>query len=1108
MNRSTPADLDDVDDLIRTLSSLGVTLGVDGPTLRVSAPKGVIDAALAARITAAKPAILARLSAQSPAIRRVPRDRALPLGFVQQRMWVHNQLEPDTVLYNLPAAWRLNGPLDYDALDRAFNAVIARHEVLRIVMHVDGAEPTQSFVSDRPIGIPREDLSALADEPREAKLRERVHALRDSFIDLEKGPPFVVSLIRMKPDEHVLYFMPHHVVWDGWSFDIFLRDLDRLYRAELAGTKAELPELPIQYADYALWHRRWLDSGESQAQVAHWVGVLGGDLAPLDLPADFPRPRMFTHKGDWEEFTLDAETVLRASHLAAVHRGTAFMVLLAAWYAFLHRISGQRDIVVGAPVQARHAVESTDLIGCFVNTLCLRQQIDPDETFARLIDRVRDTCIAAYEHQDAPVDMLVDALVARRDPSRTPLFQAMFSHQQVARRPRELGGLAVSQVHVNPAATPTDLMFAIMEGSNGARAVLHYSTDIFKPETVRRLRERFEHFLATALADPDVRLADLPVATPQERHTILEIWNATQKPLPDATSALDLVARSVARTPDAPAVRDERAMLTYRELDARSNRLAQLLVRKGAKPGGIVGLHLARSADMVVAMLAVWKAGCAYLPLDPEFPAERLQYMVEDSKTATLISHSDLEGSRPQTDATVIELDAVASTLDAEPDAAPDVGPRDLSARAYVLYTSGSTGRPKGVEIAHRGLVNFLSSMATAPGIVAGDSLLAVTTLSFDISILELMLPLTVGAQLYVATRDDVLDGYALRELIQKHGITVLQATPATWRLLIDSEWPGTPRLMALCGGEALPPALARELLPRVAELWNMYGPTETTIWSTCCRITDADAITVGRPIANTRCVIVDERGTLLPPGIPGELCIGGAGVAIGYLGQPELTAQRFVPDPFASEPGARMYRTGDWARFLDDGRIEFQRRRDSQVKVRGFRIELGEIETQLAKHDAVARAVTLVREDRPGDARIVAYVVLKPGASATGSEFRRFLRRTLPDYMLPQLFVELPELPLTANGKVDRNALPAPAGDNAERQHIAPRSELESLIAGIWREMLGVETISVTDNFFELGGQSLQAAQLVTRVFKQSGHRISPRAVIFETLEQLATVR
>ena len=1093
------------------LRERGVTLTADGIALKVAAPRGTITPEDAAAIGARKSEILALLAAEQGGeapIALADRSKPMPLGFVQQRMWVHNQLESDTVLYNLPAAWALNGPLDCAALGRALSAFVARHEVMRIMLSTSDGIPHQTFAAPGTTTLEVEDLSQIEATDREARLQIRLAGLRDEPIDLERGVPFRARLFRLTPDRHVFFFMPHHVVWDGWSFDIFLRELSERYGAETAGRIAELPELPVQYADYAQWHRDWLASGALEKELSFWTAQLKGEIAPLDLPTDKPRPRLFSHKGDWEEFTVPAEAMRRISEIATKHRATPFMVLMAAWQAFLARISGQSDIVVGIPIQARQRSDVSNLVGCFVNTLCIRQQIDLGVAFTSLLDAVRTTSLEAYEHQDVPFELLVERLGVRRDPCRTPLFQAMFSHQQVSRRAAAFGGVTLGQVHVNPAATPTDLMLAIMEGVSESRGVLHYSTDIFTARTARQLRERFEHFLAAILEQPASRLCDLPIITPEEREQVAHTWNQTERTFAHDALGHTSFVQCAAETPDAIALICGTKQLTYRELDAQSSRLAAHLNSEGVGAGQIVGIHLERSLDMVVAILATWKCGAAYLPLDPVFPAERLSYMLEDSSAKFVISTSKLASRRPSMAVQVVELDAQAAAIAAQTSTALPA-PATSDALAYVLYTSGSTGKPKGVEITHRALVNFLTSMAREPGLQPSDRLLAVTTISFDISILELMLPLSMGARVAIANSDETQDGYALGDLIEQHGITVMQATPATWRLLIESEWAGSANFKALCGGEALIPGLADQLLERTGELWNMYGPTETTIWSTCAKIESADHITIGRPIANTRIYILDDHGQPLPPALAGELWIAGEGVARGYLGNPQLTAERFADDPFAPGPGARMYRTGDWARYDETGEIAFQRRRDNQVKVRGFRIELGEIETALAAHASVAQTVVMVRPDAIGEAKIVAYTVLKPGAAATSSELRAWLRRTLPDYMLPHYFVDLPVLPLTDNNKVDRKALPAPSGAGDEKRIVVePRNDIERTIAEVWRNLLGVKTVAVGDNFFDLGGDSLQAAQMAARVMKQSGHKIAPRAVIFETLEQLAQVR
>lgn len=1108
-------DADMIGAFIDELARRGVDVTGHRGILRVSAPKGVIDDELAGRIRDRKPEILRCLAerdaAQASEIVPVDRSAPLPLGFVQQRMWLHGVLEPDTVLYNLPAAWRLHGPLDHAAFSRAFAAVFARHEILRVAIRADGDEPSQTFVPGGEIALPCEDLTSLPAAEREQALHRRLGEFRDKRIDLESGVPYHAGLIRIAPEEHVFFLIPHHVVWDGWSFDIFLHELDQLYTSATEGGHCELPPLPVQYADYAVWHRNWLHSGALQQQLAYWSDALSGELAPLELTTDYPRPRRFTHLGDWEEFSLSAETVERITRLAAAHRGTSFMVLLAAWVAFLHRLSGQRDIVVGAPIQARQAPEVMGLIGCFVNTLCLRQRIDPGASFADLVDLARDTSLDAYEHQDAPIDMLMERLVAHRDPSRTPLFQTMFSHQQVSRRPQRIGRLSMSQVHVNPAATPTDLMLAVMEGSSGARAVIHYSTDLFSAATIKRMRERFEHFLAAALADPSASIHALPVATPGERQTLLEDWNATTREVATAATASELLSPPAWRTSHAPALSFGDDTIDYAELDARVNRLAHCLRARNIGRGALVGLCVERSPRMVVAQLAILRAGAAYVPLDPAYPGERLAYMADDARLSLLITESELADTLSWPRDKSIWLDEDASAIVSQPDsalpadAARDARPEDP---AYVIYTSGSTGKPKGVSVPHRAMVNFLGSMAAEPGLGDRDRLLAVTTLSFDIAVLELLLPLSVGAEVVLASREQAMDGAALRELLDSGRITIMQATPASWRLLIEAGWQGSRGFRALVGGEALPPDLAAQLLGRCDELWNMYGPTETTVWSTCCRVQDPETgISIGRPIANTRVHVLDEHRQLCPVGVPGEIHIGGAGVALGYLHRPELTAERFVPDPFASDEGARLYRTGDRGRWRADGMLEHLGRLDFQIKLRGYRIEPGEIEARLAEHPGVARAVVVVREDRPGDLRLVAYLVPESGHSPDESGLRGRLRTVLPDYMVPQHFVLLDALPLTPNGKIDRKALPPPQVAAPEAQPVARREHADPRVGyllGVWTQLLGIDA-GPDDNFFDLGGHSMLAVQMVGRVARETGYRIKLMRLAVQTAAEIA---
>ena len=1095
--------------LVAALRAKGARLVVDGGELRVSAPKGVVSEAVAVQIRANKASIIDVLAAeQHPSVASIPKlDRAgeMELGFVQQRMWSHEQLIPETVLYQLPAAWRIHGPLDVGALERALEALIARHEVLRTRFRVRDGVPMQFFEPPGSFSLRVESMDGAGDDPllRDIELRRRIHALRDTQMDLGAGEVFRTTLFRINDEEHVFFFMPHHLVWDGWSFDIFLRDLKALYEAETAGNSPALPPLKVQYADYADWHRRWMASEYLQHEIDFWLDALQSPPEPLALPADRPRPQLFSHEGDRVTFELPQSVIEMTRKVAAQAGCSHFNVFFAAWAGFVSRLTGQRDIIVGAPVQARHQPELADLIGCFVNTMCLRARVAPGDTFIDLAARSRDFFLDAYERQDAPVDLLADRLIERRDPSRTPLFQTLFTHQQVSRRPKTLGPLRLEQYYINPGACPTELMLGVMEVDDGAHCEIIFSDALFSKALVRRLTSCFEVFLSAALRSPDTPVARLQLLDEDERALTLVTLNATETPYKTARTALAAFEDSVKAAPDGMALISDDAPMTYRELDARSNQFAHSFAAAGASPTEIVGILMNRSADMVAAMLGAWKCGAAYLPLDPAFPEERLRYMVRDSGAKVVVC-SDGAARLVEGDArALIDLGSRDNPVDAAPaDGAGRSGAN--GERAYVIYTSGSTGRPKGVENSHRALTNFLESMAARPGMKAGQRLLAVTTASFDISILELFLPLAVGGTAVIASEDDVLDGERLDALLENHAVDVMQATPAAWRMMLDGGWRGRPSLTALCGGEALPPALASALIPKVGALWNMYGPTETTIWSTCALIQSAAEISVGQPIANTQAYILDAAMQPLPAGVEGELWIGGDGVAIGYLGLPELTRERFRENPF--RPGERMYCTGDRARRRPDGTIEIGGRRDDQVKLRGYRIELGEIEAALAAHECIADSAAAIHPDTNGESALVGYVVPLPGEAPTGSELRRWLKQSLPQYMTPQYFVTLDKLPRTANRKLDRKALPPPAGAaTGAAVRTPPAPGRESAIAAIWREILGVEDIAAADNFFELGGQSLQVARMTARVRERLGVAISPRAVIFESLEQLA---
>ncbi|HEX6293433.1 MAG TPA: amino acid adenylation domain-containing protein, partial [Herpetosiphonaceae bacterium] len=905
---------------------------------------------------------------------------------------------------------------------------------------------------------------------------------------------------------HILVLVVHHIVSDGWSQGIVLRELSALYQGFVQHNPVVLPELPLHYADYAVWQRQWLQGAVLDQQLAYWQAQLA-DLAPLDLPTDRPRPPMPSYRGRHYALHIPAALTVEVQQLSQRLGATLYMTLLAAWQTLLARYSGQTDIAVGTPIAGRVRPEFEGLIGFFVNTLVLRTDLAGNPSFAALLERVRSVCLQAYAHQDVPFELLVEAVQPERDLSRTPLFQVMFILQNTPRTTIALPDLTFEPLAVESQTAKFDLSLMLHEKPDGLYGSVEYSTDLFDTATIERLAEHFQMLLAGIVADPNQAITALPLLTTSEQALLLQTWNATEAAYPQDQCVHTLIEAQAMRTPDAVALVCGAETLTYAALDQRANQLAHHLrsLGVGGCPQGEVrvGVCLHRSLDLLVALLGILKAGGCYVPLDPSYPAERIQFVLHDAQAAVLVTQQALLPTLPAHDGQTLCLDTAWPQIARQPMTPPatTVTPDHL---AYVLYTSGSTGRPKGVQISQRALVNFLCAMQRQPGLGPQDVLLAVTTIAFDIAGLELFLPLLVGARLVLVPRAEAIDGARLVALLDATGATVLQATPATWQLLLAAGWTGTPGLTALCGGEALPWELAEALLGRVARLWNLYGPTETTVWSAAGPVAaGAGRVALGQPIANTQLYVVDGQLRLVGLGTPGELLIGGHGVARGYHGRPALTAERFVPDGFGGAAGARVYRTGDRVRYRADGTLEFLGRLDQQVKVRGYRIELGEIEAVLRQHAAIREAVVVVRADTPGDARLVAYVVAhqEPGADGSpGVVLGAFLRERLPEYMVPSAFVVVEALPLTPNGKVDRKALPPPedTAGRARAAYVAPRTPLEEVIAGVWRAVLGVAAVSVEENFFALGGHSLRATQVVTRLRQVLGHEV-PLRLLFE---------
>ena len=952
--------------------------------------------------------------------------------------------------------------------------------------------------------LPVIDLSGLGKDEREERLAATITAETGTCLELSSPTLFRATLFVMGPDEHVFFFMPHHAVWDGWSFDIFLRDLRETYEALATGAQSKLPELPVQYADYAEWQRDWAQSGALAAQIDYWRDKLKGTLPVLHLPADRPRPPVmaYNHAGS-EEIFLPRELVDKLTEVARRQDATLFMMLLAAYNVLLHKYAdGQRDILVGIPISGRNHAETADLIGFFVNTLVIRTNVEPDLPFGDLLRQTRENCLEAYSHQDAPFERLIEVLNPARDRSRSSVFQVMFAYQDVRNRVPRMADLRLEQINIARAGVQTDIDFWVRLSDAGLAGGFEYNADLFTPQTIRRMLGHYLQILEGIVADVASPVRDVGVLTAEDRALLTGTWSASRVTVGTAPSLHGMVERQVVATPSAIALRCGGEVFTYRELDRRANVLANHFRKRGAGPGALVGIHLERTGDMFAAVLAVLKTGAAYVPMDPDYPAERLAIMVEDANPCLVVTGRALADVFPTAEAPLLCLEDLDRAR--EDDASPgvEVSPEDP---AYVIFTSGSTGRPKGVQVPHRAVTNFLLSMQQEPGLGADDVLLAVTTLSFDISVLEIFLPLVTGASIVAADRETIADAGKLAALIRNCGPTVMQATPVTWRMLLASGWAGSPTLKILCGGEAFPRDLAASLAGKCASLWNMYGPTETTVWSTCAQVTDTSrAPLIGRPIAGTTVHVVDENLELVPPGVAGELLIGGAGVTLGYLGRPELTQERFLPDRFAPRGAegrpALLYRTGDLVRFQADGSLEYLSRLDDQVKVRGFRIELGEIEAILAQHPLVERAVVTCREERPGDTRLVAHVVPKGTPGPTAADLREHLRATLPEYMVPQHFVEIGEIPLTPAGKIDRRHLPM-LDLNTSSGHVtfrAPGTGTERHLHGIWSRVLQSDVIDIDDNFFDIGGHSLLAVEMFSGIRVTFGVEL-PLATLFD---------
>jgi amino acid adenylation domain-containing protein len=1035
-----------------------------------------------------------------PEVVRARRDGPLPLSFAQERLWVVDQLEPIRSVYNLPAAVRLQGQLDVGVLERAFATLVERHEVLRTRFAVVDGIPVQVIEPAGSFELGIEDLSDLPEDERAAAARQRVGTLAVEPFDLERGPMFRTHLLRLSADEHIAMVVMHHIVSDGWSTGILIREVGTLYAAFVQGQPSLLPPLPVQYADYATWQRGWLQGEILDRQLNYWRDRLRGAPAALELPTDRPRPAVQSYRGSVHGFALPRELSLRLTELSRREGVTLFMVLLAGFQAVLERWSGQTDIVVGTPIAGRPRRELEGLIGLFLNVLPLRTDLSGNPSFRDLLGRVKQGALEAYENQDVPFEKLVGVLQAVRDLSRQPVFQVSFTLQNVPQETLRLPGLILRQGRGEQTTAQLDLSLYLEETEQGLRGAIEYATDLFDRTTIERLTGHLSNVLAGIVVDPDARLSMLPLLGEVEHDQLVHEWNNTGADYPKDKCVHELFAAQAARTPDAVAVVFKHEQLNYDELDRRSNQVANYLQRLGVGPEVIVGLCVERSIEMVIGLLGIMKAGGAYLPLDPSYPQERLAFMLADSQAPIVVTHSSVLDVLPVSWAHTVCLDLERSEIEAQPVDAPEseVGADNL---AYVIYTSGSTGQPKGTLLQHNGLCNLASAQASGFEVLPNSRVLQFASLNFDASIAEIAMAFCGGATLCLA-KDILSADTDLARILVDLQISTVVLPPTVLPLLDGKDFPSLRTLVV--AGEACSTELAAYWMSRCRFI-NAYGPTETTVCATFGAHTEiGKRLSIGRPMANTKTYVLDDMFAPVPVGVAGELYVGGVGLARGYLGRAGLTAERFVPSPYGN--GERLYRTGDLVRWRADRELEFLGRLDHQVKLRGYRIELGEVEAALSDHPAVRQAVVVAREDAPGDKRLVAYVVSGDAAALETSELRAHLKRSLPEHMMPSAFVVLDALPLTPNGKVDRKALPASQLGNGQRhESIAPRNQLEHELAGIWQKVLGIDSIGVTDDFFERGGNSLLAIQLGHEI-SQRNYSISPVSIFtFRTIESLS---
>lgn len=1020
-------------------------------------------------------------------------EREFPLSYGQRALWFLNRLAPDSSAYNLVFSSVITPAVDIPVMKRAFAALFRRHPMLDVTFSSESGQLLQFLHEGRTIDFREHDSTHLSEDQIKDLLIE--HANKP--FDLEKGPVIRLELFRTKDDAHVALLCMHHIVSDAWSVVLLMNDLIESYFSIESGGEPQFEELDYHYSDYVQWQNRLLESANISKTLEYWTEALRDVPMVLDLPTDHARPVVQTFNGSTHGFKLSRELTKKVEALASDNNVTLYITLLSAFQILLHRYSNQDDIIVGSPLAGRHHQEFHDLVGYFINPVALRSRVEDDPVFTDYLQHVSKTFFGAFENQEFPMQKLVEHLKVKRDSSRSPIFQVVFSMEKVPGIDEQgiavfligqgghefgVGDLSVKSIDLNLRQAQFEITLVVEEAGGNIYGCWQYNRDLFEPETIALLNELYEQILADLAVNSNKKISEVSFLNKEEERKILEEWNATAAECPYDTCLHQLIAEHAVRTPNSIAVTCEGDSLTYAQLDRRANAIAGRLQKEGIGINDPVGVFLDRSIDMLPGVLGVLKAGGCYVPLDPAFPTFRLEQMLTDANPKVILTHAKLDENLPEGSWNNLHLNDNEEAF-----SPPNVEGQTSESLAYIIYTSGSTGEPKGVEIPHRAVVNFLISMRDTPGLSADDTLLAVTTLSFDISALELFLPLIANAKVVIATREEAMDGRRLSILLDEYAITTMQATPATWQMLLDSGWEGKYDLRAFCGGEALSRELAEALLPCTRAVWNLYGPTETTVWSTVDKVASGVGnVSIGRPIANTTVYILDDNHQALPPGFTGNLYIGGDGLARGYHGKEELTLERFVEITLPNGKVEKLYDTGDLARFLADGKIEFMGRNDSQVKIRGYRIELEEIEHQIVSHPSIKSAVVLKRDDIPGES-LAAYIIPEESSEGLVVNLRRFLSNRLPEYMRPGIYVTLDDFPMTPNNKIDRRKLPAPTLERSDLQveYIEPQTPSEKILVDILNEAFLSDRIGIRDNFFELGGDSLLAVQILTEISK-----------------------